>query len=343
MYTEEDLRATFGALENEAPEVGVVLARMTRTRQRRRTTGVIAAAMAAAAVVVAGTSVVSHLTDQTVDVAANPHYERWQVPFAVDEVPPGYQVIYQNKSRASIVETGPGVERFAVAGRYLLTIFPKGGYDPTVAKAGEPVDIGGKHGFYRAETCRCNSEAFFPMVAWEYAPDSWARVTYAPRSVVGETSSPTEIRKMSLRIAGGVRFDRTTKLRVSFRVGYLPTGFHAVDPLLDPVPSLSDTGFDTTAMVAGPAGKQLTVNASPHRGTVIPSPPATMSNEPEVMTDPMHGTTTVKVTVGRLDLRVRGVGFSADELRKIGRSITPAADVYDPSTWFVADQAIPLR
>jgi hypothetical protein len=343
MYTEEDLRATFGALENEAPEAGVVLARVNRTRQRRRTTGVIAAAMAAAAVVVAGTSVVSHLTDQTVDVAANPHYERWQVPFAVDEVPPGYQVIYENKSSAFIVETGPGVERLAVVGRYILTIFPKGGYDPTVAKAGEPVDIGGKHGFYRAETCTCNSEAFFPMVAWEYAPDSWARVTYAPRSVVGETSSSTEIRKMSLRIAGGVRFDRTAKLRVSFRVGYLPAGFHAVDPLLDPVPSLNETGFGTTAMVTGPAGKQLTVTASPHTDPEVTSPPQTMVEVPEVMTDPTNGTTTVRVRVGQLDLRVRGFGFSADELRTIGHSITPAADVYDPSTWFDADTAMPLH
>ena len=35
--------------------------------------------------------------------------------------------------------------------------------------------------------------------------------------------------------------------------------------------------------------------------------------------------------------------FSVDELKRVARSITPAAELADTSTWFEAEQALPLR
>jgi hypothetical protein len=51
----------------------------------------------------------------------------------------------------------------------------------------------------------------------------------------------------------------------------------------------------------------------------------------------------VATNLGQFGLRLTGKGFSGDELKKIARSITPAADLYDTSTWFEAEKALPLR
>jgi hypothetical protein len=320
MYTEEDLRATLGALEREAPDEGSVLAGLERARRRRtvrrRTAGVIAAAVATA-VVVAGAMVVPQLAGQTDQVAASPHFERWRYPFAVDL--PGYQVNYRSAASAQISSADPGHQ-------YELHIFTKGQYDPTT---GEPVTVRGKHGFYRADMYGKES---MPGVAWEYAPDSWAELV----TVSGMT--PADAREAVLRMAGAVRFDRTTPLRVPFRVGYLPAGLQAVAPSRLPDDDLVGTG--ATVHMAGRAGS-LTISAGHFMATMSPVP--VVAGVPVSAIDSRTGRPVVAIVVGQLRARLTGTGISADELMKIARSITPAADVTDVTTWFDADKAIPLH
>jgi len=316
MYTEEDLRATLGALEQEAPDEGRFLAGLARARQRRtvrrRTAGVIAAAMATA-VLVAGAIVVPQLVGQTDQVAANPHFERWRFPFAVEDIP-GYQVIYQSTSSAQVSGDTPGM--------YHLEILPKGRYDPTADQAGEPVDVRGKHGFYRVDM---DGKGSMPGVVWEYAPDSWAEVMF-----VGGTSP--DPREAVLRIAGAVRFDRTAPLRVPFRVGYVPAGLQAVAPL-----DISFTGrIGAQVDMAGNAGS-LSISA----GQIVKVTTSQLG-QPVSTADPVTGRTVVEISFGQLTMRLTGIGISTAELKKIARSITPA-DPDDRTTWFDADKAIPLH
>jgi hypothetical protein len=58
-----------------------------------------------------------------------------------------------------------------------------------------------------------------PSIGWEYAPDSWALVQYPAKSGV---MTPPDVREILMSMATAVRFDRTTPLRVPFRIGYLP-------------------------------------------------------------------------------------------------------------------------
>jgi hypothetical protein len=320
MYTEEDLRATLGALEREAPDEGSVLAGLARARRRRtvrrRTAGVIAAAMATA-VVVAGAIVVPQLVGQTDQVvAANPHFERWRYPFAVDL--PGYQVYYRSAASAQISSADRAYQ-------YELHIFTKDQYDPAT---GEPVAVRGKHGFYRADMY---GKASMPGVAWEYAPDSWAELV----NVSG--MAPADAREAVLRMADAVRFDRTTPLRVPFRVGYLPAGLQAVAPARGPDVNLVGTG--ATVHMAGKAGS-LTISAGHFMAALSPEPVVT--GEP-ISVISQTGDPVVAIVFGQLKAVLTGTGFSADELMRIARSITPAADVTDATTWFDADKAIPLH
>ena len=57
----------------------------------------------------------------------------------------------------------------------------------------------------------------------------------------------------------------------------------------------------------------------------------------------MNGRPTVTIILGEVGVQLSGRGFSVDELKKIARSATPAADMHDPATWFDADEALPLR
>jgi hypothetical protein len=322
MYTEEDLRATLGALEQETPDEGTFLVGLERARRRRttrrRTVGVVAAAVAAA-VVVGGAIAVPQLVGRADQVATSPHFERWRFPFAVDDIP-GYQVHYQSAENARLTA--------GAQDRYWLKIFTKGQYDPTADQAGEPVDVRGKHGFYLA----AGGLDGMPGVAWEYAPDSWARVI----SLEGMVSS--DDREVMLRVAGAVRFDRTAPLRVPFRVGYLPAGLQAVAPDGDAdVTSVVRVG--ATVDMAGMAGAlSISGGQFPASASLVPIQPG----QPVATSDPQTGKPVVVISFGQLTVRLTGIGFSTDELKKIARSITPA-DLDDLTTWFDADKAIPLH
>jgi hypothetical protein len=324
MYTEEDLRATLDALEQEAPDEGSVLAGLGRARRRRtvrrRTTRVIAAAVAAA-VVLGGAIVVPQLVSQSDQVAVSPHFERWRFPFAVEDIP-GYRVSYQSASSARISVGDTEL--------YELTILQKGQYDRLALQVGEPVDVRGKPGFYRVGMYGKES---MPNVVWEYAPDSLAQMVNA------SGTTPADAREAVLRVAGAVRFDRTAPLRVPFLVGYLPAGLQAVAPSSERDIELVG-GIGATVAMAGRAGS-LTISAGHFMATASLTP--IDPGRPVATSDSRTGMPVVAISFGQLGVRLTGAGISTDELKKIARSITPVADPYDEATWVDADKAIPLH
>src|SRR5690349_1107064 len=103
MYTEEDLRATLGAREHEAPDPGLTLAGLDRLRQyrtrRRRTTGMVTAAAVTLALA-AGAITVPHLIASPVTgdpvPAANPAGNPWRYTFTMRDVP-GYTFSYGSR------------------------------------------------------------------------------------------------------------------------------------------------------------------------------------------------------------------------------------------------------
>jgi hypothetical protein len=341
MYTEEDLRDTFRALEREAPDVTGVLAALARARRRRtvrrRAVGVLAAA-SVAVVVAGGAALVGDLTGPSGPRPAMPpaalHLNALEYPFAVDEST-GLEVDYRDArfvgaSTADVGTGGTGPVRYP----YRLDVLQTGRYVPPRGQAGEPVQVNGMRGFYFPDFTYGypeNRSEGVPGVAWEYAQDSWATVRYqpeAPRSV-----PPADVRETMLRIASAVRFDRTTPLRLPFRIGYLPAGLQPPEGFpadMGAGPNNINAGFSLTS----PAGWLSFYLVAPVGGP----PPV---GEPTVQ-HTSYDTVKVVANLGQFTVQVEGGGYPPDEVKRVAQSITPA-DLHDESTWIDAEQALPLH
>jgi hypothetical protein len=338
MYTEEDLRATFGALEDEAPDLVGVVTGMAARRKRRTTRRRRAGVLTAVAVVVGTLAGVAFALPNHPDspvVAASQDHDLWQFPFAVDAIP-GHQVSYLSRGGAHqrawvTADDDPDSP-------VTLLVFSAGKYDPAAARAGEPVVVNGKSGFYRADMpCYCSGEPPVTGLAWEYAPNAWALVQ-------NEGTKPVD-RAAALRIADAVRFDRSTPLRVPFRVGYLPGGLR---------PGTSDTqgsgsmpplrhgvvlGAGVILAGATPQDPGVYIDiAGPHPDLPVGEPSAISGGPfgPRVMVN--LGSFAVQVGSGGHD----GPNLPMDELLRIARSITSAGDIDDLATWIEAEQAVPV-
>lgn len=351
MYTEENLRATFGTLEDEAPSPATVLAGVDRVRRRhvarRRAAGMLAAAVVA--VVVAVGSIVATnpgAPPETGDAATNPHRERIQFPFAVDDIP-GYQVAYRFlnfNDQSSIAQVGTTANMTDPNKRddsYTLLMFKKGGYDPAADSDGEPVQVNGKRGFYSLDMrCQCSSDIGIPGVVWEYAPNSWALVQYQLPTGVPGTVPPADVREITLRIAEAVRFDRHAPVLVPFQLGYLPAGLvPAAEPAEVNVNTLVQGSRGTTISLAG-RSRTLDITGGEMFGEQMS--PELPVGEP-VVGDNLMGRPFVTIVLGEVGVQLSGTGFSVDELKRIARSARSAADIDDPTTWLAADEALPLR
>lgn len=338
MYTEEDLRASFGALEHEAPDAIDIMAgmesRQRRRTSRRRTAGVLTAA-ATVVVALAGVTFVLPTrsdTPETSVVVAAQGSELWRFPFAVDDIP-GHRVTYRSRgatSQTAWVTAGDDREH-----PLTIRVFPAGGYDPTAARTGEPVQVNGKSGFYSVDLpCHCSMGTPATGLAWEYAPNAWALV---------QNEAGSDDRDVMLRVASAVRFDRTTPLRVPFRVGHIPSGLRPGNS-----GSLGSGSMNTLTTGAIGANVVLEPTNPQDRGLSISmngTRPDLPVGEPVATNDPPFGPTVV-VNLGTFAVQLsshgpQGPTLPLDELTTIARSITPAADLDDPSTWFDAEQAIP--
>jgi hypothetical protein len=336
MHTEEDLRAVFGALELEAPEPGGILAGFDRFRQRRtirRRTVRMAAVAAATMALAAGSLTLPDLFKQA--QPSDPAGHAWEFPFAMDEIPGFRANIYQLAPKHQLVKVSPVTDEWQ---EYIIEVFAAGEYDPAGVRAGQPITVRGKPGFYRADLpCHCSDpitgepvdgRAPVPVAiaAWEYAPNAWATVFSPPIS--DPSGVPiTNPEESVLRVAQAVRFDRTTPLRLPFRVGELPDHLRPARG---------------TMIVSGKGAPSARVILEP---TVPDRPDLAITAQ---RADQRLAPTPREITIGQMWITVSSggagrPGFLTGELDRVTRSITAAGDIDDPSTWTDAADTIATR
>jgi len=295
----------------------------------------LAAAAVVVAVVAGGSALVGDLADPSgtrpaTQPTARP-FNPLEYPFAVDEST-GLEVDYQyaffvGASTAVIGTDEDGSDRYP----YQLDVFPTGGYVRPSGQAGEPVRVNDMTGFYSSALTNPEDRSpGVPGVAWEYAPDSWAMVRYQPYGP--GLAQPADVRETVLRIAAAVRFDQTTPLLLPFQVGYLPAGLHPSEDFPADMSSGPNGIYAGFILKNGPGWLDFSF--------VDPESPPPVG-EPSVQ-DTGFDTVKVVVNLGQFSVEVEGKGYSADELKRIALSITPA-DPHDESTWIDAKKALPLH
>lgn len=358
MNTEDDLRATLGALEFQAPDPVSTLAGLERLRTRRTTRRRVAGTVAVAAVTVAlvGASLAAPAIfrdDPAPSQTQNPPANRAPVKplefrFAVDDIP-GFKTFYQG---AGLVPGHFG-KVFETAGDYPVDtnqqpydvyVFAAGEYKPEAARTGEPIEVRGKPGFYKGTLpCHCSGESPIAGLAWEYAPDTWALVQYTKPA----GSSADKVKANLIRIANAVRFDKTTPVRVPFKIGWLPEGLKLTSGdqfTWDPDRGGAHLGW--TATTPGAPGLSIGMFYLGERSELP-------VGEPQVQ-DSLMGGTAVLINLGpfqvQLDSWVPGeerlagapsVGLPVEDLVKIAKSMSAAGTPLDLSTWIEAAQAVP--
>jgi hypothetical protein len=343
MPTDEDLRATFSALELEAPDPAGTLAGLDRLRRRRTTRRRVTAMVVVAAVTLGAAGASLAVRDLTrhpappTQAANRPASPRLEFRFAIDDVP-GFQTFYQIADPkfphlAKVFPVGNTENPFEV------NVFAPGAYDPTAARAGEPVEVRGKPGFYRPDMpCHCSGQSPVAGLAWEYAPNSWALVQYTS---VGQR--PADLRENMIRIASAVRFDKTTPVRVPFRVGWLPDGLRLDSGDVfnwDPARGGVFLGFAATDPQA--PGLSIDVFAIGAKSTLPVSEPTVHDGlaGPVVLVNLGPFEVQLSSHVAGLVEQNRG-GLPVDVLKRIAGSLTPVGDLHDVSTWVPASDAIP--
>ncbi|HET9143682.1 hypothetical protein [Actinophytocola sp.] len=338
MYTEDDLRAVFGDVEREAPELSGTLAgldRLARRRTVRRTALGMAAAVVTTVAIAATALVVTNLTEDHQTPAAPPAAPL-RLTFAVDPIA-GKTVRHlardATKQRVTLNDAAGTINND------IITVYAPGAFDPSEARTGEPVEVHGRTGYFRPDLpCQCETEMGYPTIAWEYADNAWATAVDMKMSPPHQLP-PEQLKANQRRIAEAVRFDRTTPLLIPFRVGYLPAGVRPRSANL----ALDARGTPRMVELGWPAAGDINIEAGPNLTGQLPVGETALGPGAVTVPDRLGEPKTdwVGVNFGSFGVRVRVTGLTKAELLRIMQSITPVADFADPDTWFDAEEAIP--
>ncbi|HEY3718237.1 MAG TPA: hypothetical protein VGL39_27235 [Jatrophihabitantaceae bacterium] len=370
MRTEQDLRAAFTVLEDNAPlELSelVEIADEPRPRRRLRNNLTLAAVAATVVAVAAGAPLLvsGHHASQQPQVPPPAKAEKSvtvRYSFTVGHVA-GYTItpttIHRDIQQASIsIGTGSGNgSTNGPAGA--LYVFARGGFNPTDAKAGHPVTVNGHGGYFATLTSPSllddrGNPAKLPAVAWQFAPDTWAMVQADFRDLEAIRGQDVSAQAEELKIARAVHTDAPQPLRVPFRFGYLPPGLVTEGGAPDQDGAwiyLGDgrrsnphgAGFGSALSVwvygaADPDGV-FCEKARPFKVNGYGGCFTTVDNKPGAPTASLY----LNVDGGLIEMLVDAehVGIYSDaQLERIATSLH-LATIHDPSTWFDATTAVP--
>jgi hypothetical protein len=239
MRTEQDLRAAFTVLEDNAPLEIADLVDESAPRHRLRTNLTLAAAAATVVAVAVGVPalVSRHNSAGSGQVSTPPASPP---PAAHPEAPvsvrysftvgsmPGYTFtpysVHRNFQRTDIT-IGSGGNGQSAQGQ--VYVFAPGAFDPASAKRGKAVPVNGHPGYFASLALAepvPNDNTKLPAVVWQYAPNAWAMVQADFRDLEALRGKPVDAQAEEVKIAREVHTDQPQALRVPFRFGYLPPG-----------------------------------------------------------------------------------------------------------------------
>jgi len=110
----------------------------------------------------------------------------------------------------------------------ILMAFATGKFDPTEARAGQPVDVNGREGFFRPSLGDKNA-----VLTWSYADDAWA-------TLHGRSPDTSELDVM-VALAGDLRPTERTPVRLPLSLTKAPAGL--------PLASITDQHDDWPTIV----------------------------------------------------------------------------------------------
>jgi hypothetical protein len=116
-------------------------------------------------------------------------------------------------------------------------------FDPTDARTGQPVDVNGRDGFFRAETWNTpardgqNLNDLDAMLTWQYADNAWA-------TVQGASTTTSGLDRL-LELARALRPDERTPARAPLSLANLPVGMQLASVYQNFVPMSAGAGYGT--------------------------------------------------------------------------------------------------
>jgi hypothetical protein len=378
MRTENDIREALTTLEREAPSPHQVLAPLTDGGGRRpQRAPILVAVVAATTLAIAGVPALKSLVGNDAEPAGSGDVG-WEYTFRVDPAT-GWMVTSRNIWRTEQLATlmnGPDHADCTV------TVYVAGAFDTSrIPVERTPVDVNGHHGYVAnieglarqlvpgEDGKLVEEDVPVPGLAWEYAPNSWGVSSCGLPMEAGERDKVIAQEAASAR---AVEVSRQP-LWVPYRIGYLPSGWHATT-MNDQLLAAPQPRLDLTLRPEGvdePAGRE-DESARAATPTSMPNEPPRVSilfTKANSYTPPVDATRTtinglpawiwhespagqarstlaagVYLKGNGFDLRVESVGaaqgFEA-ELKRIAEDLTLASSPLDESTWFDGTVAIP--
>jgi hypothetical protein len=365
MITESDVRAVLTEQAHDISEPDDILARITFEHRpgRRRAPGqrhwIAPVAAAAVAAVVAGAvalTSVNHRTQNRTEQAAShtlppmggielrfigamgrvPNYQIGQPVFAVD--------------RQLAPVSGHGTSEIAD-----VTVYAAGAFQPSKIKHAQPVTVGQIHGLFGEVPVTVSVPSKHvvptPTLAWQLSSGRWATVSGWWPSELAAHHLQLDPLTEAKRIAAAFDTSVSRPFLVPFRVGYLPSGLERTGGQSAPPPiafGITWHSFLNFRSAAGGSGL-VDFGAWPNRGTRLPSGTFDLGGHPALIhtvktvdatqhPNKTNETLNLDIYFGQTLVIIATKGVSRDELIKIGRSVSVASNVNDPSTWFDASK-----
>jgi hypothetical protein len=371
MRTENDIRDAFAAEADDMPSAADVLSRLSLTEPHARSRRRLVPALAAAAAIVAiGAAAVA-----TTPLELQRHSPAG-VPDGTAPPPRSVRVCSPSPQDLTIfrIDPAPGLRYadgglvdcgrrsttvWAIDGKTIgnLTVYDAGAYDPTMTRAGRPVQIAGHPGFVgHLATSAIGDQPELPAsgVAWEYRPGAWATLSGVDGGVD---------RRMPLiqRLATALHPDARDPLLVPMRLRHLPAGVelafgsssHTTGALFDfqPVRYEPDPRCPAAPNRFSSCAPGLIVQLDRATGPGLDGVPGqriqVAGHEARLQSAPLMppGQTRLVVLEGpwTVTVSVRGPSLHLPEqqLIQIAAGVVPAASLTDQSTWFDARTALP--
>ena len=349
------------AVQPPAPPLDDVLADVRQPRRspgRRHWIAPVAAATAVVAVVAGAVALtsVNHRTHNRTEQAAShtlPPMGGIELRYigSLGRVPNyqiGQPVLAADRQLAPV--SGHGTSEIAD-----VTVYADGAFRPSTIEHAQPVTVGQIHGLFGEVLVTVPVPSTHvvptPTLAWQLSSGRWATVSGWWPSELAAHHLQLDPLTEAKRIAAAFDTSVSRPFLVPFRVGYLPKSLErAGGQSFLPPTAHGITWYSLVNFQAAAGGSGLVHFAAwPNRGTRLPSGTFDLGGHPALIhtaktvdatQHPNKTSETLNLSIyfGQTLVIIATKGVSQNELIKIGRSVSVASNVKNPSTWFDASK-----